>query len=376
MSSINVNAISNEAGTGAPNFPNGLSVNSNPLPTAGSLSNRNKIINGDMVIDQRNAGAAVTVNSSGNFYVVDRFFATGQSTDGVFTAQQSSVAPAGFNKSLLATVTTADASIGAAQQYLVGQAIEGLNVAELGWGSSDAQTVTLSFWVRSSLTGTFGGSLMNSAFDRSYPFSYAISSADTWEYKTVTVVGDTSGTWLTTNGVGIRLYFSLGAGSTYVGTAGSWNGSFLVGVTGQTNLIATNGATFYLTGVQLEVGDTATPFEHRSYGQELTLCQRYFQKVGSTFFGATEGTDTFNLQVPFWVPMRASATVTGVSGGIFNCRYAGDTNITNPTLANIQTNTENVWLQVVSSGLSSGVPIYGRSQNFPTSNFLNASAEL
>jgi hypothetical protein len=312
--------------------------------SSGALSNRNKIINGAMTIDQRNAGTAVTVNSTGNFYAVDRFFATGQSADGVFTAQQSSAAAAGFNKSLLATVTTADASIGATQQYLVGQAIEGLNVAELGWGSSDAQTVTLSFWVRSSLTGTFGGSLVNSAFNRSYPFSYAISSADTWEYKTITVAGDTSGTWLTTNGVGIRLYFSLGAGSTYVGTAGSWSGSFLVGVTGQTNLIGTLNATWYVTGVQLEAGDTATPFEHRSYGDELALCQRYFEKSYNT--DVVPGTATFtgvftnggvtNLaaanyatraSTAYKVTKRATPTVTtfDTAGNSGKCNYPDST---------------------------------------------------
>jgi len=187
---------------------------------------RNRIINGDMRIDQRNAGAAVTVNSANNFYVVDRFFGSGQVTDGVFTVQQSTTAPTNFTNSIIATVTTADASLGATQQYIVGQAVEGFNAADLRWGTANALTVTLSFWVRSSLTGTFGGSLVNSGFNRSYPFTYSISSANTWEQKTVTIAGDTSGTWLTDNGVGIRVLFSLGAGSTYAGTAGAWDGSY------------------------------------------------------------------------------------------------------------------------------------------------------
>jgi hypothetical protein len=349
----------------------------------GALSNRNKIINGAMTIDQRNAGAAVTVNSAGNFYAVDRFFATGQSADGVFTAQQSSAAAAGFNKSLLATVTTADASIGATQQYLVGQAIEGLNVAELGWGSSDAQTVTLSFWVRSSLTGTFGGSLVNSAFNRSYPFSYAISSADTWEYKTITVAGDTSGTWLTTNGVGIRLYFSLGAGSTYVGTAGSWSGSFLVGVTGQTNLIGTNGATFYLTGVQLEAGDTATPFEHRSYGAELALCQRYYWRtstVGGSWAQIGAGV-VYSPSVAYAIvrlpcDMRASPTCS-YSGGTGEVQtVAGGVAFASTTATAIAEPTpQSFRVDTVFSGGTTGHGCFVRMQHMAT-NYFDADAEL
>jgi hypothetical protein len=238
---------------------------------------KNRIINGAMVIDQRNAGASVTVNSANNFYPVDRFACTGQATDGVFTVQRSTTAPSGFINSVIATVTTADASIGATQQYLIQQFIEGFNIADLGWGSAGAQSVTVSFWVRSSITGTFGGSIVNSGFNRSYPFTYTISAANTFEYKTVTIAGDTSGTWLTDNGVGLRLIFSLGAGSTYLGTAGAWSGSYFAGATGQTNVIATNGATFYITGVQLEKGSTATSFDYRPYGTELVLCQRYYE---------------------------------------------------------------------------------------------------
>jgi hypothetical protein len=208
----------------------------------------------------------------------------------------------------------------------------------------------------------------------------AISSADTWEYKTVTVAGDTSGTWLTTNGRGISVIFGLwGLAPTASGTAGAWVATNVIQpVTGKRSpLLAPSTPPWYITGVQLEAGDTATPFEHRSYGAELALCQRYYQRVGSTFFGSVEGTTAFTFQVPFLVSMRASSTITGVSGGIFSVRYAGsDTNITNPTIANVLSTAENAWLQVVSSGLSNGASIIGRSQNYPTSNFLNASAEL
>jgi len=242
---------------------------------------RSRIINGGMVIDQRNAGAAVTVNADAAFFAADRFQAAGQGSDGVYTIQQSSTAPTGFVNSIVATVTTADASIGASQQYNIQQHIEGYNVADLGFGTANAKTVTLSFWVRSSVTGTFSGALRNSAANRSYPFSYTINSANTWEFETITIAGDTTGTWLTTNGTGINVIWTLGAGTSRLGTANSWQAANLQGVTGQTNLIATNGATFFLTGVQLEVGTQATSFEYRQYQQELALCQRYFAKLNN-----------------------------------------------------------------------------------------------
>jgi hypothetical protein len=237
---------------------------------------KNRIINGAMVIDQRNAGASVTLTAS-TLYIVDRFGGV-EDTDGGMTCQQVSQAPEGFTKSIVFTTTSADASLGSTQ-YCVGvQRIEGNNVADLGWGTALAKTVTLSFWVRSSLTGTFSGSLVNSAADRSYPITYTISAANTWEQKSVTVAGDTSGTWLTDNGIGIRVHFSLGSGSSYSGTAGAWASSLFFGATGATSVVGTNGATFYITGVQLEKGSTATSFDYRPYGTELALCQRYYEK--------------------------------------------------------------------------------------------------
>ena len=251
-------------------------IKTSNLDTTNSLFFRNRIINGDMRIDQRNAGAAVTVNADAAFFASDRFQAAGQGTDGVYTIQQSTVAPAGFVNSIVATVTTADASIGSTQQYNIQQHIEGLNCSDLGWGTANAQTVTLSFWVRSSVTGTFSGALRNSAANRSYPFTYTINAANTWEKETITIAGDTSGTWLTTNGIGVNVIWTLGAGTGRLGTANSWQGANYQGVTGQTQLISTVGATFYLTGVQLEVGTSATAFEYRPYGTELALCQRYY----------------------------------------------------------------------------------------------------
>jgi hypothetical protein len=242
----------------------------------GGFAFRNRIINSAMVIDQRNAGAAVTTDGS---YPVDRFFMN-KNNDGAFSAQRDTSAPAGFINSIKITTTTADSSLTTVQNLTVFQRIEGLNVADFGWGTSSAATVTLSFWVRSSLTGTFGGSITNNAFDRSYPFTYSISSANTWEQKTVTIAGDTTGTWLTTNGTGVQVNLCLGAGPDRSGTAGAWSSGAYLSATGATSVIGTLNATWYVTGVQLEKGSTATSFDYRPYGTELSLCQRYYIQLG------------------------------------------------------------------------------------------------
>jgi hypothetical protein len=281
---------------------------------------RNRIINGDMRTDQRNAGTSVTVNSTGQAFPVDRFFGTGQSSDGVFTLQQSSTVPAGFAKSVVATVTTADASIGASQNYLFRQRIEGYNIADLNWGSADARPVTLSFWVRSSLTGTFGGTLHNSAGDRFYPYSYTISTANTWEQKTITLAGDTTGTWLTTDGIGLNVIWSLGTGSTLLAPSSAWTATTYTGFTGQTNLIGTLNATFYITGVQLEEGLQATPFEYRHYTTELALCQRYYYDTVNSS-GSGFGTTGFVAAAGFPVTMRTSPTTTMFYSGTQNRIY-------------------------------------------------------
>jgi hypothetical protein len=238
---------------------------------------KNRIINGAMVIDQRNAGASVTPASGA--YLVDRFW-FGSSQASKFTAQQVSTAPTGFINSLKMTVSSS-VSIGSSDFFFISQKIEGLNVSDLAWGTASAQTVTLSFEVYSSLTGTFGGALKNSDASRCYPFSYTVSSANTWAKISVTIAGDTSGTWLTNNGTGIRIDWGLGVGSTFSGTAGSWSSSNLISATGATSVVGTNGATFYITGVQLEKGTQATSFDYRAYGTELALCERYYTRLTS-----------------------------------------------------------------------------------------------
>jgi len=283
---------------------------------------KNKIINGNMVIDQRNtASTAVTVNTTGTTYAVDRWLGFGQTADGVYTLAQDSSAPAGFTKSLKATVTTADTSIASTQSYTVSQRIEGFNVADLDFGLSSAKTITVSFWVRSSLTGTFGATLRNSAVDRSYPYSYTISTADTWEKKTVTIAGDTTGTWLKDSNIGLRIDFSLGAGTDRLGTAGAWNGNNNIGVTGQTQVIETLNATWYITGVQVEIGNVATAFQTATgtLQGELAACQRYFYQINGNDGGGTQvalitgtytGTTAIKGFFPFPVKMRTAPSVT------------------------------------------------------------------
>jgi hypothetical protein len=246
------------------------SVNGGPI--AGT---RNRIINGDMRIDQRNAGASVSVNNLAA-YSVDRWTVE-DGSDAILSAQQTTDVPTGqgFTNSLRVTVTTADASIGASQFDGITQIIEGFNCSDLGWGGAGATSVTASFWVKASVAGQYSCTVYNNGGSRSNPQSFTINSANTWEKKTITFEGDTAGTWLATNGRGIVFNVYLAMGSSFLGSAG-WNGSSIFGVTGQANAVSTVNNTFYLTGVQLEPGTVATPFERRSYGAELALCQRYY----------------------------------------------------------------------------------------------------
>jgi hypothetical protein len=257
-----------------------------------------------MVIDQRNNGSSVSFDSA---FPVDRWncFENGSMA---FTGQRSTTAPTGFTNSLLITTTTA-ASPAAASRSQIQQTIEGFNIADFMWGTASAKTVTLSFWVRSSLTGQFGGSVQNYSSTRSYPLSYTISSANTFEYKTITIAGDTTGTWDTNNSGGLCLNFDLGMGSDLLGTAGAWAGVNYRGATGDVKLSETSGATFYITGVQLEVGTQATSFEYRQYQQELSLCQRYYETMGFGLLGIANSSTGIWAQMLFKVQKRATPTV-------------------------------------------------------------------
>jgi hypothetical protein len=239
---------------------------------------KNRIINGAMVIDQRNAGASVNSASGGGVYPVDRFEQESAVGGGVMAMQQSTIAPTGFYNSLSLTVSTADSSLAAGDRYNLRQIIEGYNVADLNFGTANAKIVTLSFWVRSSVTGTYCAGLRNGTNARSYVSNYTISSANTWEYKTITITGDTTGTWGATNGRGITVSFALASGSTAQTTADTWSAGEFIATSSQVNWMATIGNTFYITGVQLEQNTSATPFERRLFNQELANCQRYYWK--------------------------------------------------------------------------------------------------
>jgi len=312
---------------------------------------RNRIINGAMVIDQRNAGASLTINTT-QPYTLDRWVAFSSVTS-KYSVQQNAGAvtpPAGF-KNYLGVTSLATTSLGAGDYYFIAQKIEGYNCADLGFGAAGASTVTLSFWVRSSLTGTFGGALNNGDSTRAYPFTYTISTANTWEQKSVTITGDTSGTWDTTNGKAIIVILGLGVGTTSSGTAGSWSSNAYFSATGATSVVGTNGATFYITGVQLEKGSTATSFDYRPYGTELALCQRYYEIGNVNCAGILLNTTLVSGNVNFIVPKRASTTAT-YSGASFYY------NSTSPA---------------ISSSTASGATAYGFSPQITLSSSLTVA---
>jgi hypothetical protein len=258
----------------------------------------------------------VTPGSGSYVYTLDRWAAYRSTTAGAFTVQQSTSAPAGFTNSVQITVTTASTP-SAGQEYGFRQAIEGFNFTDFNWGTASAQSATMSFWIRSSLTGTFSGAVFSNASADFYPFTFTISAANTWEYKTVTIPGRTSGTFSGGNVTGLNVWFTIGMGTTY--TPNAWNTSG-IGATGAVNLIATNGATMNITGVQLEAGTVASPFERRDYGRELIMCQRYYWRtdpsITSQYLSSYTYAGTGDYYVPLTFPvwMRASPTVTPVLG--------------------------------------------------------------
>ncbi len=305
-------------GTSGLTYPDGTVQN-----TVGYSPWRNRIINGDMRIDQRNNGSAIASNpANASAFPVDRFSTYG-SVAGKFSTQQnqgSVTPPSNFSNYLGVTSLSAN-SPASGDNYIVYQWIEGYNITDLAWGTSSAQTVTLSFWVRSSVTGQFSGSLVNGSQTRGYAFAYTINTANTWEQKTITVSGDTTGTWATNNNGGIGVILNLGCGSTRLSTANSWQTfSNLYGVTGSVNLLGTSGATFYLTGVQLEAG-TATPFERVDYSEMLRRCQRFFEAGSYSFYAYGASSESFGSPVYFRVTKRAVPSIT--FSGISNINNSG-----------------------------------------------------
>ena len=287
----------------------GTSVVGSNIGAGNASIMKNRIINGAMVIDQRNAGASYTPTGA-NPYGLDRWSGIlTQASKYSFQQNAGSVTPpVGFTNYLGVTSSSAY-SVLTGDTFALSQAIEGYNIADLGWGTADAKTITISAWVRSSLTGVFGGSLVNSAANRCYVFSYSIPVANTWTQISVTIPGDTSGTWLTTNGIGLQVRFGLGSGATFSGTAGSWGTSNIVQPTGATSVVGTNGATFYITGVQLEVGSSATGFEYVNYQTSLANCQRYYETFARLQSGVSTSVNTNYATVGYKVTKRATPTV-------------------------------------------------------------------
>jgi len=308
------NALPSTGGTvtGATTFNSSVTINGGSA--SGYTGYKNRIINGGMVIDQRNAGASVTPNFS---YTLDRWYGLTTQT-GKFSVQQNAgsvTPPAGFSNYL--GVTSASAySVISSDTFAILQKIEGFNAADLNYGTANAVTTTLSFWVRSSLTGTFGGSFQNSDSSRSYPFTYTISSANTWEQKSITVAGDTSGTWLKTNGAGLIINFGFGSGATFnSGTANVWASTNTVQPSGTVSVVGTSGATFYVTGVQLERGSNATSFEFRDYGRELIMCQRYLPAItgAGNWLGFGIGSGTTLAYFTYTFPVQPRIAPTGIT---------------------------------------------------------------
>ena len=354
--------------------------------TTGYYGFKNRIINGAMVIDQRNAGASVTPTSTSAFtFGTDRWSAICTNAS-KFSMQQNAASvtpPAGY-VNYLGFTSLATTSLAAGDYYFVNQVVEGFNMADLAWGTANAATVTLSFRVYSSLTGTFGGALTNGT--RSYPFSYSIPTANTWTAISVTFAGDTSGTWATNNALGMRVQFSLGAGSTYSGTAGSWQTANLISATGATSVVGTNGATFYITGVQLEKGSTATSFDYRPYGTELSLCQRYVWVYSGNSYAYARGpvlnvstTSTiWYMQYPTTMRSAPSLSLNNITSSTIE--FSNYTTGTSPTYSSSVFNESSIWGGSISFATTGTTFTTGSVGNWrwtgaPSANF-TFSAEL
>jgi hypothetical protein len=296
---------------------------------------KNRIINGDMRIDQRYNGAANTTLGAAGTYMMDRWVIGGSQTLKLKCQQmdaanssasnyESGAAPEGFQYSAKITSNSAYTVTGNEYFYFA-QQIEANNLTDLDWGISTAKSVTISFWTKSSITGTFGGSVQNHAENWMYSFPYTISQANTWEKKTVTIPGPTSGTWLKGNLSGCWVWFGLGATGIRVGTAGSWGIQSAAGLqpTGTVSLVGTNAATLYITGVQFERGETASSFEYRSIGTELSLCQRYYETLIADSAGVV-ALHWYYASGNYWhfwyfkTQKRAPATVSLFSGNWTN----------------------------------------------------------
>lgn len=355
------------------------------LGFGGALSLRNRIINGDMRIDQRNAGASVTPSTTGAFvYTLDRWSinATQASKLSVQRNAGGVTPPDGYSHYIGLTSTSAYTSL-STDQFILSQQVEGYNITDLAWGGANAQAVTLSFWVRSSLIGQFSVTLENVAGTRSYVATYTINLANTWEQKVITIPGATSGAWNVDNTIGMYVIWNLGDGTNFQTTPNTWYSGGANGATGDVKLVGTSGATFYMTGVQLEVGSAATPFERRSYGLEALLCYRYYWRYVPENaneiieIGQNETTTRSKPIIKTPVPMRVAPTVSTSGAATFNLRGT-TTNVTcssfsssvsqGPSRIAIEANTA-----TAHGGLAGGAAFFCANT---TASWFDASAEL
>jgi hypothetical protein len=360
-------------------MPISSALGSSALLPAG-LGHRNKFINGDMRIAQR--GTAVITGSGGAQYPVDRWVV--YNGTGTVTFAQSTVAPAGFTNSLNATVT-ATGSYSTAGYTEIRQSIEGFNCQDLAWGTASAKPITISFWVRSSVVGTYNVAIQNSGQNRTYVASFSILVANTWEYKTIQIAGDITGTWLVDNGVGLHLWFQLGMGSNYDTTGNTWVAGNLGSTSGAIDFAANSGATFYLTGVQLEQNYQPTPFEQRPYGTELALCQRYYYlhtpSVGNTQKAIGVGVWYTATQIHVIIKlaqiMRAQPTLIMPNGAGYYVAYQASSGVSISSLGLETGASTTTQVELYAGGLSGGTA--GYASMFRTDNVAGSvafSAEL
>ena len=380
MSTIKVNRIENTSTTDGGvsiDVDGHVTIDGQQLPTAGALSNRNLIINGAMQVAQR--GTSVSAKSGGGYHTVDRCNLF--QNLGAMNLSQSTDSPDGFSYSLKHEVSTS-ATPSSTSIVTYAHAVEGYNVAHLNWGTSSAKAVTVSFWVKSSVTGTYGAWMRNANANRYQPKEFSVSSANTWEQKTLTFTGDTSGTWGTTNGIGINFGIVLAAGSSQQGTADTWQTGPAYTTSNQVNWQGTSGATFYLTGVQLEVGSKATPFEHESYGQTLAKCQRYYYThvVGSSMadvgVGAYYNISLFAFTVRYPVTMRTPPDLEVTTGADYYRIFANGTADTLNAMASAGRATVNTMGIDTSTGTSGTIGHGGLISTNNTSAYMAFDAEL
>ena len=336
---------------------------------------RNMVVNGGMTVSQRYETSEYTPTN--NEWTLDQM-RYDLSQSGKFKVQQVTDAPAGFSHSMKVTSLSAYTS-GASDYFLLQNFIEGTDSARLGWGTSDAQTVTLSFYVKSSIAGVHACGIRNQAYNRSKTETYTINNANTWERKTVTFTGDTSGTWLTSTNSGLKINFDLGSGSNFVASStGTWLSTPDFITSNSVKVLATNGATWYITGIQLEVGDTVTSYEHKSYGEEIAKCQRYYYLLyrrGSSSDGnicigglgsCYTGTSIY-IDLGFPTQMRAAPTLEVPSGSdrFQSCVAAACQTFDNIGIVHSQKNCSGLYGTLASSRTAGQV---GNTM-FPTANW-------